>query len=209
MLKVGHLIFVTVVKALPDRDAYLTLVCGTELLAILPKEYADKQYKVGDTTPASVFMFVPGKIVLSQKSPQYLRKIAEFAFAPLLQEGKVQVKRAATVSGGAFSKIAVKGLNGEDPVKLCLPYLNEIKKYIQRTVTLVKYSDDIEEFIINALAPAPMGAIRKVIFFKESEKAYVYVEQAQVGIFFGKSGANVATAAKLTGMGIEIKPSPG
>lgn len=209
MIKVGHLLFVTVIKALPDRDAYLTLICGTELLAILPKEYSDKKHLVGDTVPASVFMFVPGKIVLSQKSPQYIRKIAEFAFSPLLQDNKIQVKRAATVSGGLFSKIAVKGLNGDDPVQLCLPYLKEIKKYIQRTVTIVRFSDVIEEYIVNALCPAPKESIKRIRFFEETEKAYVYVEESHVGIFFGKGGANVATAAKLTGLSIEIKTGVG
>lgn len=205
MLKVGHLLFVTVIKALPDRDAYLTLVCGTELLALLPKTYADNVYKVGDTIPVSVFQFVPGKIVLSQKSPQYLRKIVEFAFSPLLLEGKVQVKRAATVSGGAFSKIAVAGLDGVDPIPLCLPYLKEIKKYIQRTVTLVRYSVVAEEYVINALCPAPKEAVKKVIFLEEAGKAYVYVEATQIGTFYGKGGSNVATAAKLTGYSIEVK----
>jgi transcription antitermination factor NusA-like protein len=205
MVKVGHLVPVTIVKALPNYESYLTLIAGTELLALLPKKYANRTFRVGDTTLAAIFQMEGNRITLSQKSPQYIRKLMELIFAPLLREGKIQVKRASMVSGSRFAKVAIEGLNGLDPVKQCLPYLKAAKQYTEDTITLVRYSSDIKEYVVNALSPAPSGMVRKVIHFKSSKEADVYVDPTYVGLFLGKGGANAASAAKLTGVAINIK----
>ena len=205
MVKVGHLVPVTIIKALPDYDSYLTMITGTELMGLLPRKYANRVFKVGDNTLAAIFQMEGIRITLSQRSPQYIRKLMELVFAPLLQEGKIQVKRAAMVSGNKFAKAAVKSLNGGDPVKQCLPYLKAAKQYTDDTITLVRYSEDIREYIANALCPAPADSIRKVIYYQSLEEADVYVDPAVVGKFLGKGGANAATAAKLTGVTINIK----
>jgi len=207
MVKVGYLVPVTIVKALPNYDSYLTLIAGTELLALLPKKYSNRIFKIGDATLAAIFQMEGNRITLSQKSPQYIRKLMELIFAPLLREGKIQVKRSAMVSGCKFAKVAIETLNGSDPVKQCLPYLKAAKQYTDDTITLVKYSGDIKEYIVNALLPAPPEMVRKVIHFRSSKEADVYVDSAYVGLFLGKGGANVASAAKLTGVAINIKHS--
>ncbi|HLE18197.1 MAG TPA: hypothetical protein VI728_07925, partial [Syntrophales bacterium] len=69
----------------------------------------------------------------------------------------------------------------------------------------VKYSDDIEKYVVNALSPGPKKAIKKVIFLQGSNTAAVYVESSSLAIFYGRHGQNVAAAAKLTGITIEIK----
>jgi hypothetical protein len=62
MVKVGHLVPVTIVKALPNYDSYLTLIAGTELLALLPKKYANRIFRVGDTTLAAIFQMVANRV---------------------------------------------------------------------------------------------------------------------------------------------------
>lgn len=205
MVKIGYLVPVTIIKAMPNHDAYLTMIAGTELMALLPKKYANRIFKVGDTTLASVFMMRDSWIILSQKSPQYMRKLTELVFTPLIREGKIQVKRVALCSGSHFAKVAVESLDGSDPVKQCLPYLKETKKYTDATITLIRYSNDIKEYMVNALSPAPAGAVRKVIYFSSSNEAIIYVDAAYLGLFLGKGGMNVASAAKLTGISIAIK----
>jgi len=91
MVKVGHLVPVTIIKALPDYDSYLTMITGTELMGLLPRKYANRVFKVGDNTLAAIFQMEGIRITLSQRSPQYIRKLMELVFAPLLQEGKIQV----------------------------------------------------------------------------------------------------------------------
>lgn len=200
----GYLVPVVIVKALPDRDSYLTMIVGTELLALLPRKYANRTYMVGDNTLASVFAIEGVKITLSQKSPQYIRRLSEMVFAPLIRNHEIVVKRAACMSSQNFMKVAVEGLNGDDPVKKCLPYIKGFRPYTNDTITLVRYSRDIGEYIVNALAPAPAGAVRKVIYLQSSREAEVLVDPQYLGLFLGKGGANVAMAAKLTDTVIRV-----
>lgn len=146
-------------------------------------------------------------VVLSQKNHQYIRRIMESVLAPLSIEGKILVRRAASVRNGAFFKVAVEGLNGEDPVKLCLPFLPQVKPFTSATVTIVRYSKDLREYITSALAPGPADQVRVVILHSELKEAQVIVDPAYLGLFLGKHGANVSSASKLTGVAIKIIPS--
>ncbi|HLE18267.1 MAG TPA: hypothetical protein VI728_08285 [Syntrophales bacterium] len=207
-MQIGHLVNFFVVKAMPDYDSYLVCLQGGELLALLPRKYANRLYKVGETGWAAVFEIKGARINLSQKSPQYIRKILEYLTAPLIQEKKIRFKKVALVAGAPFCKVAVavdNEMSQKDLVELCKPYLADLKQYIAEHVTFVKYSDDIEKYVVNALSPGPKKAIKKVIFFQESNTAAVYVKSSSLAIFYGRHGQNVAAAAKLTGITIEIK----
>lgn len=204
-LKVGYLVPGVVVKSMPDHDSHLILISGTELLAFLPKKYANRPYKVGQNLVACVFMLERSRIILSQRSHHYYIRIAERIFGILIEEEKIKIKRAVSVTGAGFAKMAVESLNGVDPVKECLPYLPAMKAYTDDTITLVRYSQDMKEYIGNALAPAPPDKIRKVIYSSALQEAVVAVDPAYYGLFVGKGGANVATAAKLLDITILIK----
>ena len=108
-LKVGYLVPGVVVKSMAGYDTHLILVSGTEFFAFLPKKYAMRPYKVGENLVAAVFLLERNRIVLSQRSPEYYRRVAERAFAPLLEEGKISVKRAVSVTDARFIKMAVEG----------------------------------------------------------------------------------------------------
>lgn len=203
-LKVGYLVPGTIVKSLPNHDSLLVLITGTEILAFLPKKYANRKYRVGDSVVAAVFIFDDRKIIISQRSPQYYRRIAELIFAPLVSEEKIKVKRAASVEGGGFCKVSIQSMNGIDPVKACIPYLKEARIYTDDTITLVRHSDNINEYVANALAPAPADKISKVIYSSNYGEARVRVDPRYYGLFVGKGGVNVATAAKLLNIKILI-----
>jgi len=205
MIKVGHLVPVTIIKALPDFDSYLTLVAGTEVTAILPKRYAGRTFRVGDSTFAAVFVMGESRILLSQKSPQYFRRLTELLVAPLLLDGRVRVRRAASISQSGFAKVSVESHTRDDPVKLCLTLLRRSRQYTDDTITLVRHSVNVEEYVVNALVPAPADRVREVIYFQHMGQADVFVDPACLGLFLGKKGANVATASKLTGVAINIR----
>jgi transcription antitermination factor NusA-like protein len=63
----------------------------------------------------------------------------------------------------------------------------------------------MKEYIRNALVPAPPDKIRKVIYSSSIREAIVTVDPHYYGLFVGKGGANVATAAKLLDIAIRIK----
>lgn len=204
-VKVGYLVPVRIIKALPDYDSMLTFIAGTELMALLPKKFANRTYRVGDSTLASIYSINGARITLSQRSAQYFRKLTELLLAPLLQQRRIEVKRAAVIQGAKFAKVAVKSLNSEDPIKISLPYMRDARKYTDDTITLVRYSSDPREYVVNSLAPAPSEGVRKVILFQELREVLVKVEPRYLGLFLGKGGLNAALSSKLVGLRIKIE----
>ena len=63
----------------------------------------------------------------------------------------------------------------------------------------------MKEYVKNALVPAPLDRVRKVIYSSTLREAVVGVDPAYYGLFVGKGGANVATAAKLLDITILIR----
>lgn len=204
ILKVGHLVPGTIVKSLPNYDAHLAIITGTEIMARLPRKYANRHYKVGDRILAAVFTFDDHKITLSQRSPQYFRRLAQLLFMPLIEDGRVTIKRAASVEKAGFAKISIAGHNGTDPVKECLPYLKEAKLYTDHTITLIRHDPDMAQYVVNSLAPGPADKVYKVIYSSNYREARVRVDPAYYGLFVGKGGVNVACAAKLLDIQIAI-----
>ena len=194
-----------VVKAIPDYDSYLTMIPKTGFMPLLPKKYATRKYRIGDSLIASVHAINDGRIIITQRSAQFYRKLTEFFLTPLIRQGRIKVRRAATLRNAPFVKVSVEGLNNEDPVRISLPYLRDLKQYIDQTVTLVEYSPDLREYVINSLAPAPRNGVRKVILFKELREALVLVDPGYLGLFLGKGGLNVALASKLLKIKIKIE----
>jgi transcription antitermination factor NusA-like protein len=204
-IKVGRLVRCTVVKDLPGKDTYLALITGTELLAYLPKRYANRTYGQGEELTAAVFMTTEGKISLSQRSPQYFRRITEEALAEIIRAGKIRVRKAASVVNGAFAKVSIEGLGSVDPLTASLPYLDKVKTYTTDTITVVRYSANMKEYIVNSLVPAPAEKVTQVLYSQSLREAIVRVDPRYCGFFVGKGGTNVATAAKLLNVKIVIK----
>jgi len=197
---------IVIIKKSPDYDSYLTLIVGTEVMALLPEKYANRIFKVGDTTFASIFMIQGSRVILSQISPQYFRRVIESKMRSLIQRGVLSVKRVAVMKNCGLAKVAIRSLNGTDPVEAFIPYIKDLKEQTGYRVIPVCYSSDKKEYIVNALYPAPLEKVRKVIYLKDSMTADVYVSPDAVGRFFGKGGWNVATASRLTYVTISIKP---
>ena len=193
-----------VVKTIPDRDSYLTMIPGTEFLPLLPKRFTTRRYKIGDSLIASIYSIDGMRIILSRRSAQFYRKLTEHLLTPLIKEGKIRVKRVATLPNASFVKVSIQGLNEENPIKISIPYLKDVKKYIDETITLVEYSSNLREYVVNSLAPAPKEGVRKVILFQELREVLVLVDSRYLGLFLGKGGLNVALASKLIKLKIKI-----
>ena len=108
-------------------------------------------------------------------------------------------------------KIAVENLSLKDDefFKVCLPCLEGAKHYVNDTITLVPLFADMHEYIREALRPAPKEKILKVIYAHGSREARVTVDPRYLGKFLGRRCSNVATAAKLLDIKIEITCSQG
>lgn len=204
MIPIGHLVAGRVVRAYPDKDAYLVWLHESNTFALLPKRYQDHPLKIRDSVSAAVFKYGGAYPILSQRCAHFFRKIAESVLLPALREHGISVHRVATVEHADFVKIALKHSDPtKDPVKVCKALIPQFTSQISRTICLVRYSQDLEAYIVNALSPAPARAIRHIFVYREARRARVIVERGTIGAFLGKAAMNVATASKLTGIGIE------
>ena len=74
--------------------------------------------------------------------------------------------------------------------------INRVKKSIGKHIEIVEYSDDVDEFVANALQPVFVKKVHVVA--KENRKlAYVEVMSKDRGIAIGKNGRNIQKAKVL------------
>lgn len=74
--------------------------------------------------------------------------------------------------------------------------INRVKRSIGKHIEIVEFSDDVDEFIANALQPVSVKKVQVVT--KESKKlAYVEVPSKDRGIAIGKNGRNINRAKVL------------
>jgi len=74
--------------------------------------------------------------------------------------------------------------------------INRVKKSIGKHVEIVEYSDEVDEFVANALQPVFVKKVQVVV--KENRKlAYVEVMSKDRGIAIGKNGRNIQKAKVL------------
>ena len=199
-LSTGTFVGGVVLKALPSKDSYLIYMAASGgLMATLPRRWAGKQLRVGDTIVASIYQ-CETSIILTQRSSTFVKSLAEFCLAPLLLDTPYRVVRAAMTYDGQFAKVAVTHPN----IKECVEAIKEARFYVNYTVNVVKYETDMRKYIAAALAPAPARCIKQVTYYQRLKTAEVYVDETWVGKFLGKNASNVATAAKLTDTRIQV-----
>jgi hypothetical protein len=205
--KVGHFVLGIVVKANPDREAYLTYIGGTDQLAVLPKDCADGPYRVHDKFYASIKSIDGDYPVLSQRSGHFLRRVCELILGPLIAEERVTLEAVATVKKADFAKIALSSPSGEDPIRLALPLFREFHKYSRLHPSLVRYSDSIDTFVRQALVPAPIEQVLQVHCSRPERCVQVWVRPQAMPRFLGTKGMNVSVASRLIGHKIELRAS--
>ena len=74
--------------------------------------------------------------------------------------------------------------------------INRVKKSIGKHIEIVEYSDEVDEFVANALQPVFVKKVQVIV--KENRKlAYVEVMSKDRGIAIGKNGRNIQKAKVL------------
>ena len=146
------------------------------------------------------------QIVLSRANPGLVKKLFELEIPEIL-EGIVETKSISREAGDR-TKIAVFSKDEKiDCVGACVGMRgsrvkNIVKELQGEKIDIVRWSDDIKEYIIAALNPAKISSLK---LDKEAKSAQVMVDDDQLSLAIGKKGQNVRLASKLTGWEIEIK----
>ncbi|KKM11800.1 transcription elongation factor NusA [Clostridiales bacterium PH28_bin88] len=146
------------------------------------------------------------QVLVSRTHPGLLKRLFELE-VPEIYDGVVEIKSVAR-EAGARSKIAVHSRDENvDPVGACVgpkgmrvqTIVNELKG---EKIDIVRWSNDPEVFVSNALSPAKVVS---VLVDEGSKVARVVVPDHQLSLAIGKEGQNARLAAKLTGWKIDIK----
>jgi transcription termination factor NusA len=126
---------------------------------------------------------------------------------PEIYEGIVEIKSISR-EPGARTKIAVWSKNEKvDSVGACVGMRgNRVRNIVNELqgekIDIVRYNDDIKEYIKAALSPAKVSEIK---LDKENMKAQVIVDDDQLSLSIGKHGQNVRLAARLIGWELDIR----
>lgn len=182
-------------------------------LAVLPKEEQiyNENYKIGKRFKLYILKVeedLRGHFVtLSRSSPKLIEKLFEME-VPEIGSGQIKIKAVAREAGNrskiAFGKVdeeidvigSAVGPKGSRVIAVIDAFENE-------KIDIIRYSDDIEEYIENALSPAK---IEKIEIKEDLKTAKVTVSADQIPLAIGRGGQNVRLASKLTGWKIDIKP---
>ena len=145
------------------------------------------------------------KVVLSRTRPQLVQRLFEQEI-PEIAEGVITIDAMAR-EPGYRSKVAVSSTDQRiDCVGACVGVRgNRIKNIVDELagerIDIVRYSDDLQALIPNALQPAE---IEEVILCEMLGRAIVLVREDQLSLAIGRRGQNVRLGSKLCGRDIEI-----
>ncbi len=180
---------------------------------ILPKREMSPRdsYRQGDSIRA--YILEVGKsakgpqIILSRSHPGFVKCLFELE-VPEIAEGMVEV-RSVSREPGDRTKIAVWSKNDKvDCVGACVGIRGSrvkgvVKELQGEKIDIVRWSDDVEEFVKAALSPAEVSSVK--ILSREEKKIEAVVSDDQLSLAIGKNGQNVRLASKLTGWSIDIR----
>ena len=183
----------------------------TNVEAILPKgeQIPGETHHPNERVRATVYEVKKAgsrvKVILSRTKPQLVQRLFEQEI-PEIAEGVIEI-RSISREPGYRTKVAVSSTDQRvDCVGACVGVRgNRIKNIVDELagerIDIVRYSDDMQVLIPNALQPAE---VEEVILCQMLGRAIVLVQEDQLSLAIGRRGQNVRLASKLCGWDIEI-----
>ncbi|MDR1735540.1 MAG: transcription termination factor NusA [Oscillospiraceae bacterium] len=146
-------------------------------------------------------------ILISRTHPGLVKRLFELE-VPEIIDGIVEIRSIAREAGNRTKLAVWSSDENVDPRGACIgPKSQRVNSIVSELrgekIDIVLYSDDPEEYIAQALAPA---TVLSVTLYPEGKSCRVTVPNDQLSLAIGKEGQNARLAAKLTGYKIDIKP---
>ncbi|MDR1064862.1 MAG: transcription termination factor NusA [Oscillospiraceae bacterium] len=147
------------------------------------------------------------QVLISRTHPGLVKKLFELE-VPEISEGIVEIKSIAREPGSRTKISVMTNDPSVEPIGACVgprgSRVNAVVDELNREkIDIVKYSEEIVEYISAALAPSD---VTSVTLLDEKRSCRVIVPDSQLSLAIGKEGQNVRLAARLTGYKIDIKP---
>jgi len=178
---------------------------------IIPNSFLSPldHFRVGERVKAFVYEVKKEKgvqIILSRRHEGLVRKLFNLE-VPEIGDGIVEVKGIAR-DPGERTKIAVVSKDDKvDCVGACVGIRgSRVKSIIEELrgekIDIIRWGEDIKEFIKMALSPAIISMIE---LDREARRAKVLVAADQLSLSIGRKGQNVRLASKLVGWEIDVR----
>jgi len=194
----------------PNGNALLT-IGKSEAMLIKNEQIPGEVLKEGDHIKIYVSEVRETKrgpqALISRTHSGLVKRLFELE-VPEIFDGIVEVKSIAR-EAGSRTKIAVFSTDESvDPVGACIGAKGQRIAHVcdelkGEKVDIIRYSEDPETYIAQALAPADIISVAADV---DSRTCSVVVSDDQLSLAIGKEGQNARLAAKLTGYKIDIKP---
>lgn len=178
---------------------------------IIPNSFLSPldRFRLGERAKALVYEVKREKgpqILLSRRHEGLVKKLFELE-VPEIFEGIVEVKAIAR-EAGERTKISVFSKDDKvDCVGACVGIRgSRVKSIIEELrgekIDIVRWHDDVREYIKASLAPA---VVSKIELDRDAKRAKVLVANDQLSLAIGKKGQNVRLASKLVGWEIDVR----
>ena len=192
-----------------EYNGYIIDIGFTDALLPTEEQVETEFYKVNDYLKAYVASIRNSKsgvrVILSRRRPEFIIKLFENEI-PEIADGIVKIKKIVR-EPGYRTKVAVESLDENvDPYGSCIgpkgKRIEEIRKELNgEQVDIALWSDNIEEFIRNAIGPE---LVKRVYLADKGRFAQIIVDEDNKNIAIGKGGKNIKLAAKLTNYKLDV-----
>ena len=213
----AHEIITGTVTAVDAERGNIVLDLGKGGSAVLPKneQVPGEHFTEGQMVQVYVVDVLATergpRVMISRTHPGLVKRLFELE-VPEIFDGTVEVK-AISREAGARTKMAVWSKDPNvNPVSACIGEHGArvaavVEKLGGEKIDIVKWSEDISEFISAALSPAKV--VKVELLPGETRSCRVTVPDQQLSLAIGNKGQNARLCARLTGYNIDIRPESG
>ncbi len=169
-----------------------------------------EEYNVGDRIRAYVVAVENGQrgpeIILSRSHPNFVRRLFEFEVSEIADH-TVEIRGIAR-EPGFRTKVAVFSSDDKvDPVGACVGLRgarvkNIVRELNNEKVDIIRWSDDIKEFVTDALKPA---IIRNIELEPAAQRVRVTVDEEELSKAIGRRGQNARLTSRLIGWDVQVQ----
>ena len=208
--RVGDIVSGTV-SAVSHRDTYVT-VGKTEMILPGKEKIPTEEYQIGDPIRAIIKRVDPEakgpSVMLSRSDNKFVEALFRLEVSEIA-DGVVEIMSVSR-DPGYRAKIAVRtNQENVDPVGACVGQRGSRVRTIVtelngEKIDIVRYNDDVAQYITQALAPAKLESI---VVDELSHTVHIVAAADQYSLAIGKRGQNVRLTTKLTGWHVEIRKS--
>ena len=168
------------------------------------------QYSIGDRIRAYVVAVENGsrgpEIILSRSHPNFVRRLFEFEVSEIADQ-TVEIRGIAREPG---FRTKVAGFSADpkvDPVGACVGLRgarvkNIVRELNNEKVDIIRWSEDLNEFVTDALKPA---IIRSIEIDEEQHQVRVTVDEEELSKAIGRRGQNARLTSRLLGWDVQIE----